>query len=506
MADENTAFPSSGEITPGSTLPAEETPPAAYPQEETQAVPPFPISTAVDTAAETVPPAEPSLAEIPPAEMPPPPSEEPSGPLELIKKILPPALIALALLLVLFFGMKLIRRGGPVSKGGTLTYWGLWEPESVMTEVIAAYQKDHPNVKITYVQQSPTDYRERIQSAFSRGEGPDIFRLHNTWLPMFRNELAPLGADIISEKDYYPVVKKDLAVGNTFYGVPLMMDTLALYINNEIFKAAGKTPPTTWEDLRKTALELTVKDRQGKIQQAGIALGTTNNTDHWSDILGLMMYQNGVTLERPTGQNAEDALSFYSIFYAVDRVWDETLPPSTISFAGGKVAMFFGPSWRVFDIKAINPGLDFQVVAVPQLPGTNVTWASYWAEGIWNKSKNKEEATKFLKYLAQKEALQKLYQAESSLRAFGELYPRTEMAGLLAGNPLAAPFLAQATTARSWYVCSRTRDNGLNDRMIKYFEDAVNSINRGGNAREALATASQGVSQLLTQYGIAATR
>jgi len=38
--------------------------------------------------------------------------------------------------------------------------------------------------------------------------------------------------------------------------------------------------------------------------------------------------------------------------------------------------------------------------------------------------------------------------------------------------------------------------------MIKYFEDAVNSVNSGNSPDDVLSITAQGVSQLLSQYGI----
>jgi len=215
-----------------------------------------------------------------------------------------------------------------------------------------------------------------------------------------------------------------------------------------------------------------------------------------------MMLQNGVDLSAPTGQLAQDALTYYTIFNKTDHVWDATLPGSTVAFATGKVAMFFGYSWDVFEIKNINPNLNFKVVATPQLPDTEIAWASFWAEGVAKRSDASEEAWQFLEFLSSKEILQKFYQTQSQARLFGELYPRMDMAGLLSTNSLVLPFINQANKAQTWYLCSRTFDNGLNDRMIKYFEDAVNGVNGGNSPEDMLSTTAQGVSQLLSQYGI----
>jgi multiple sugar transport system substrate-binding protein len=425
---------------------------------------------------------------------------------EVFKKIILSLLVLGFIVSVVLLVLKVVLPRFQKPKEVTLNYWGLWEAENVMQSLITEWESKNPNVKINYSQQSPQEYRERLQSALARNEGPDLFRFHITWLPMLKNELEAVPVEIMSanefENNFYPVVKENLRSGSSFLGLPLQVDTLALFYNQQIFQAAGKTPPTTWDELRQTALDLTVRDENGRIQTAGVALGTTSNIEHWSDILGLMMLQNGVNLSQPSSNLAEDALVFYTIFNNTDRIWDETLPNSTLAFAGGKVAMYFGFSWDVFEIKNINPDLSFQVAPVPQLPGTDIAWASFWVEGVAKRSQHSKEAWQFLQFLSSQESLQELYQAQSQLRLFGELYPYPAMANLLTGNSLVAPFINQAAKAKTWYLCSRTFDNGLNDRMIKYFEDAVNAVNNQGSASEVLKTTSQGVAQLLSQYDL----
>lgn len=480
---------------------------------ETPAVPET-VVLETPVAPEAVAPEVPQPVETPPVAEPPPKPQS-----NFLKKIFPIVLVILAAAigtwLIVKFLVPKLKSGGLKRKEVTLNYWGLWEPEEVIKGVLADWEKDHPNIKINYIRQSHKEYRERLQSALARNEGPDLFRFHLTWLPMFKNELEPVPATIMSvsqfEGSFYPVVLSSLRSGASYLGIPLMVDTLSLFYNEDIFQAAGKTPPTTWEELRKLASELTVKDETGQIKTAGVALGTTGNVDHWSDVLGLMMLQNGADLTNPAAcsKKAEedvclgsDALTFYTIFNRVDRVWDNTLPTSTVAFATGKVAMYFGPSWRVFDLKAINPQLNFKIVPVPQLPGTDINWASFWVEGVAKKSQSKTEAWEFLKFLSSPEILEKLYQAESNLRLFGEPYSRVEMAEKLKTNPLVAPFVNQAPKAQIWYLCSNTWDNGINDRMIKYYEDAVNAVNAGKTAKEVLQTTVQGISQLLSQYGL----
>ncbi len=398
-------------------------------------------------------------------------------------------------------------------KETTLTWWGLWEDQTTVASLITEYEGTHPKVKITYVKQSPQDYRERLTSALATETGPDIFRFHNTWVPMFKNELDKMPASVMAAAEYaeiyYPVVSSDLASGTGLVGIPLGYDALTMYINEDIFTSAGKTSPTTWDDLRQTAIELTAKDDKGIITQAGVSLGRTENVDHWPEILALMMLQNGAKLSNPTSKLAEDALVFYTVFASVDGVWDETLPPSTVAFAGGKVAIYFGPSWRAFEIKLQNPNLNFRTYPLPQLPKasssqSDVSYATYWVEGVWTRSKKKEAAWEFLKFLSSKSSLEKLYQNAAQTRAFGEPYPRVEMQEYLVTDSIVGSIVSQAPDAQSWFLQSRTFDGptGINSQINKYYEDAINAVNSGVRADRALETVASGVSQILSQYGL----
>lgn len=430
-------------------------------------------------------------------------------------KIILSVLVLLVIIVLGYLGFKFLKERAPVTPltQNKITWWGLWEDPNIVTPLIDEYQAENPNVKIEYVRQSSQDYRERLESSLSKGEGPDIFFFHNSWAPMFKDKLDKIPAGVMSAGEFaqtfYPVIASDVTSGTGLLGIPLGYDALTLYINQDIFDAAGKTPPETWDELRKTAKELTIKDSEGVITQAGVALGITQNVDHWPEILALMMIQNGANLAKPTGELAEKALEFYTIFSKEDNVWDETLPTSTIAFAAGKVAMVFGPSWRALEIKEQNPNLRFKAVAPPHLPKEDpnepdIAYATYWIQGVWTRSGQKDAAWNFLKFMSRKETLEKLYTNASKVRLFGEPYPRADMADLLSSHPLVGAIIAQAPNATSWYLAARTFDGptGINSQINKYYEDAVNAVNDGVDSAKALETTAKGVAQILAQFGV----
>jgi multiple sugar transport system substrate-binding protein len=303
------------------------------------------------------------------------------------------------------------------------------------------------------------------------------------------------------QQDFYPVAARDLVLSNQVVGVPLMYEGLALLYNQNMLQAANALPPSDWQQVRELAVNLTIKNGQ-RIERGGIALGTAENVDHFSDILALMMLQNSADLANPASVNAQSALEFFTIFSRVDQVWDATLPPSTQAFASEQVAMIFAPSWRIHEIQSLNPNLSIGVARLPQIDGTQVSWATYWAEGVSSTSRNKEESWKFLNYLSQPEQLRAMHSDAGSVRAYGELYPRVSMASELKSNPMLSPYLDDALYSQSWYLASDTLDEGLNAGLIQYYTDAVNAMNQSGNAERALQAILPGLQQVLSRYGL----
>jgi len=401
-----------------------------------------------------------------------------------------------------------------------LTYWGLWEPTTVLDEVFAEFEAANPGIQVTYVKQNHLDYRERLQTAIASGAGPDMFRYHASWVPMLREELAAMPASVMSPSEYqntfFPVATQQLQSNGQIVGIPLMYDGLGLYINTAIFRQAAMAEPTTWAEVKTAASQLTVRSSNGEVERGGLAIGNASNVEHFADIIGLLMLQNGADPANPTTKQAQDALAFYTGFYKNDKVWSDKLPTSTVAFARGEVAMMFAPSWRVHEIQAMNPEFtDYKIIPTPSLGDKDIAWASYWAEGVNSKASTakREAAWKLLKYLSSAEVMEKMYSAQSETRLFGQLYSRQDLAAQMAASTdsvtqkFVSAYLEDAPDAQSWYLNTYTHDSGINDQLIQYYQDAVNAIVAGsGTAESVMPTVAQGTTQVLRQYGVTTSR
>lgn len=418
-------------------------------------------------------------------------------------------ILVLIIVSIVFILPKFSSKG---TKVVTLLYWGVWEDSQAFREVADEFTNAHPNIKIKYEKQDIKGlgkYIDRLSTRIGNGTGPDIFRFHNSWITQIRLLLLPFPSDVantLSMDKFYKVVQEDLKVSGGYYGVPIHFDTLALFINVQSFAAAGINEyPSTWDDLGNAARKLTVKDASERIVSSGVALGAYDNIAHASDIISLLLIQNGANIFDPNGaskQNAYDALDFYTSFARGDaKVWDDTLENSKLAFAKGNLAMYFGYSWDIFEIKALNPNLEFAITPVPHLPSRDATIASYWVEGISSKTKFSKEAFEFLKFLASRPTMEKLYSKESKIRLFGSLYPREDMASLLKTNTLIYPFVEQGKIASSTIFASDTYDDAMINSLNSYLGNAIRSIiNENGSPQSAVETLGSGVSQVLTKY------
>ncbi len=391
-----------------------------------------------------------------------------------------------------------------------LTYWGLWEDPSTMQTVIQTYQQQHKNITISYEKLDPQDYRKKLVARTKNNQNPpDIFRFHNTWLPEIRDVASSLPKSIMSneeyEKTFYPVTKQDLKVGDSYYGIPLMIDGLVLVYNDSLFKKAGiDNPPVTWDDILNYVGKLTVKDSAGQVITSGMALGSSANIDHFSDIFGLFLIQNGGTITSLDSREAAGALESYRKFAEPpDNVWDASLPNSVSAFTQEKVAMIIVPSWEILTIKTANPEISMKVIPVPSIPGSkSISIASYWVEGVSKTSKNQLEAWRFLAYLSQKDTMTKLYETERKSRLFGEPYSRVDLGSLLAQNEYIGAVIKQGNSFVSIPTISRTFDDGLNDSIIGYLKNAINATEQGTAYGDAMKTAKQGTDQVFSIFGI----
>lgn len=385
------------------------------------------------------------------------------------------------------------------SENANLTYWSLFEPYSVYETSIIDYQNKNKNVKVSFEQRAVDNldtYKDSLLEKLKNGETvPDIIRIHATWVSDFMPYIEPAPTNVITvdkfSSTFYKPASDVSVINGKIYAIPLQYDALALIYNKDIFSQKNVTPPATWTDLTTLASNLTVS-QNNKIIVSGAALGSAENVAHFSDIIGLLINQSEISLpEDFESDQMKQIIDYYTNFVKSQKVWDREFAYSPLSFAQGKVAMMFAPSWQLLNILASNPNINIGVAPVPQAVGngtlTTSSYPNFWVEVVNKKSKNKEAAWKFIAYLATPEQQQEVFNSAQLKRAFGEPYSDSTLQASLSSNPYLGPFYTHADNGRILKIT----DVSGNTPYVKVIKNVVEGVLNGQNIDELLSTAKQ---------------
>jgi len=375
-----------------------------------------------------------------------------------------------------------------------LVVWNLFDDTDTWQGMIDAYiaaaaaDPSKPKVKIQYYKKNIESYERDLADAFASGQGPDIFVIHNDWLPKYKNKISPMngGASVAKsfERKFVDVVSNDFLSNNNIYAVPLSVDTLALYYNENIFRNAGiYNSPKTWDEFKEDVIRLTVLDEKNNIVRAGAAIGTDKNINRSSDILTLLMMQSGSPIvdnkiavfgelqkdnESKTFSVGGMALQFYTDFANPAKsvyTWNPTMDYSIDAFYQGRAAMMINYSYHIPTVVSKAPKLNFAVGPMPQITGTTmpVNYANYWAMTVSAGSDKKDAAWEFLTYVSNPEITKKYIEKAKRPVAQRELVDWQEK-----GEDLnLAVYARQSLAAKSWYQADPSANEIILNDAIK---------------------------------------
>jgi multiple sugar transport system substrate-binding protein len=298
---------------------------------------------------------------------------------------------------------------------------------------------------------------------------------------------------------FVDVVGRDVILeDNKIYGLPLSVDTLAMFYNKDLLNNAGiSEPPKYWNrEFLQSVKKLTKQDPKRGLIQSGVAMGGSTNIERFTDIISLLMIQNGATMidengktsfhlipsfARESGYNPGlEALRFYTDFANPTKEsysWNSEMNNSLEMFISGNLALMFGYAYHIPAIKAAAPKLNFSVTKFPQIEGsppTNINFANYWVETVSKKSQNKNEAWDFIQFITQADQA-KIYlekaQKPTALRSLVQSQRTDDTIGV---------FADQVLTAKSWYRGNNVTaaENAFTEMVEAVFNNTEENIDK----------------------------
>ncbi len=399
----------------------------------------------------------------------------------------------------------------PMPEDVELEFWGVFDDSDFYQSLINSFNEEFSHITINYYKKNYQTYEEDLLEAMATGRGPDIFMVHHTWLPRYDDRIVAAPSDLITTKqvqdNFVDVVVNDFVVDGVIVGLPLSVDTLALYYNKDIFNTAGiAQPPENWEEFLADVEKTTVKDERDNIVRAGAALGAARNVNRSTDILSLLMLQSGTQMvDQEAGQATfnqsvllgeerfypgERALEFYTDFANPLKsvyTWNTRMDYSIDAFSTGQAAMMFSYSYQIPTIRAKSPYLNFGVAPMPQ-PKTaskDVNYANYWGTVVSRHSGNSQAAWQFIVWLTGKENSQNYLELAEKPTA------RRDLISWQKNDLDLGVFAEQALTAYSWYQVD-------NSTIEQYLADMIESVILGqATIKEAIDLAASRVTLLM---------
>lgn len=319
--------------------------------------------------------------------------------------------------------------GGGSSTGGgsddspkTLTYWASNQGASievdkkVLQPELDKFEKQTGiKVKVEVVPWS--DLLNRILTATTSGQGPDVLNIGNTWSASLQATGALLPWDA---KNFAKIGGKDRfvesALGSTGAqgkdpaAVPLYSMAYALYYNKKLFADAGiAKPPATWDELIADGKKLTGNGKWG----LGVEGSNPSENIHHAFVFAKQHGADFFTADgKPdfTSDGAVAAVKQFVDLMAKDKIIapgnaEYAQNQSVSDFAKGKNAMLL---WQSASANLTSQGMSEDAYGIAPVPvqsgtpgtGTNVnSMVAGINLAVFKNSDNLDGATKFVKFM-----------------------------------------------------------------------------------------------------------
>ncbi|HET7614377.1 MAG TPA: sugar ABC transporter substrate-binding protein [Gemmatimonadaceae bacterium] len=334
----------------------------------------------------------------------------------------------------------------------TLRIWAMGREGEVLSQLMPAFEKLHPEISVD-VQQIPwTAAHEKLLTAYVGEATPDIAMLGNTWVPEFvaLDALEPLdslasSSSVVRRDDFFDGIWKTNVVDGKTFGIPWYVDTRLIFYRTDLLAKAGyREFPTTWTDW--VAAMKKIKQQMGPNQ-----FPLLMPTNEWPQPV-IFALNVGSPILRDAGRyGAFEQPEFRRGFDFYMSIYRQGLasPVSTAQvsnlfqeFERGNIAMFISGPWLIGEMKSrLNAATqpNWMTAPIPGPNGPGVSLAGGSSLSLFVASKHKKEAWILMEYLSQPSVQTEFYHLT------GDLPPRKSAWAdtALANNKYARAFREQ---------------------------------------------------------------
>lgn len=148
------------------------------------------------------------------------------------------------------------------AEGGTVTWW-LWDSNPVAKDMVAAFEKENPDIKVDFKVYNNSDYMNALRPGLTSNSGPDVFQIAPGAMLSNYGPLALDLSDYASEAlgddwadQFNSTAIEQLNLDDAQAALPTYLSAAGLmYYNQNLVDEIGITVPTTvpeWIETCKT--------------------------------------------------------------------------------------------------------------------------------------------------------------------------------------------------------------------------------------------------------------
>ena len=290
-----------------------------------------------------------------------------------------------------------------------LDLWTIDDPGEYHYVMAEEYMAAHPEVKINLRTVQFPDMVNDLARAIATNDAPDITYIDNPEVALFASrgllmDLSPYieASDVVKKEDIFPGPLASVTYDGGIYGIPRGANTIALYYNADMFRAAGldpDAPPQTWDELYEAAKVLTKPEDN----VYGLAFSANGNEEGTFQFLPWVQMTGG-DYDNIDTPGAERALTLWKAFIDERLASPDTLIrgqwDSTGTFNAGNAAMSISGPWEIPRMSE-EAQFDWRVALLP-VPEEGAQRASALGEGdnvILANTDQPDAAFAFLEFL-----------------------------------------------------------------------------------------------------------
>lgn len=157
-----------------------------------------------------------------------------------------------------------------------LLIWSYYETEAQangLDKLTASFNKSQDKYQVSWEYVPMTEFDKKISRAYTEQELPDVVIIDNPdmkkfiQLDMFE-DISEYASTLNLDTDYYEASVDTIKYNDKYYGVPFNSNNVCLIYRSDLLKAAGVTPPKTWDELSETAKLLSKDGTYGFLMSA----------------------------------------------------------------------------------------------------------------------------------------------------------------------------------------------------------------------------------------------